>query len=64
MNIIPERKNKHFLKKIAVHGDFFVWTNSHLQTSYNWHLKAKKERNRIRKEDIFQDDYNDDLDLG
>ena len=63
-NKILDRKNNHFLKKIAVHGDFFVWSSFHLQTSYNWHLKAKKERNRILKKDIYLDDYDDDIEYG
>ena len=61
--LFPTEKISIF-KKIAVNGDFFVWTNSHLQTSYNWHLKAKKERNRILKKDIYLDDYDDDIEYG
>ena len=53
-----------FSQKNAVHGDFFVWTNSHLQTSYNWHLKAKKEWNRILKKDVYLYDYDDEIEFG
>ena len=51
--LFPTEKISIF-KKIAVNGDFFVWTNSHLHTSYNCHLWRRRRSGEIDAESLLK----------